>query len=516
MSINENKEQLSFLSDDLRLAAYRELVSGTSHLWSKGKMQEGKVLPLLEKFVHLAKKDPLFMAHLTSYLIQKSDSKDLKVIATYANSMSDADGLPFFPGSKLSKPNLRIVSQAALQDLDPKLVYRIVSLGRMKMSVNGGPKVSHMPRSLRSAVKKYLKLRETNPKAMAASGFKETFKNLYRATNTKPAKEAVNALKWAQGNKAIGVIKPVKTNLFDFTGKSDLEVAKEIQEKKLPALSTMSALDRPLSPVIAAAILGNASGDQALILRKAWDSQGILKNKDVQKVFTAKIKTAKSLDRVEKINTQVDDTIKQIMQDAKSEKQKEIVGDLGSVFLHIDISGSMDSVITFAKEVSSVFAECVQNPEQNFNWGVFNSRGKVLPRPEGFTKEHFHKGLYGITAGGGTDCYALYEEARKVGARYDIIFTDQQTSSALDHRIKSANGAKPEGCVIVHFGRGYNYVQLEYERAGIPVTILKPEALKESAGIAQMIKAAIKGQNVVIEEIMATPLLKLPQWWYSI
>lgn len=510
-----NKEQLSFLSDDLRLAAYRDLVAGTSHLWSKGKMQKGKVEPLLKRFVEIAKKDPLFMAHLTSYLIKNSDSKDLKVIATYANSLSDADGLPFYPGSKLNKPNLRTVSQAAVQELDPKLVHRIASLGRMKVSVDGGTEASHFPRSLKTAIKKYLKLRAANTKAMAASGFKETFKNLYRVANIKPEEAVYNALGWAQGNKETGVTKPEKLKLFDFSGKSDVEVAKEIQDKNLPALSVISALDRQISPVIAAALLETCSGDQALILRKTWDSQGILKHKEVQDLFASKLKTAKSLDRVEKINTEIDEAVKSIMKETKSEKQKEIAGDLGSVFLHIDMSGSMDRAISVAKETASLFAECVQNPEENFHWGLFNSKGTVLNKPEGFTKDHFHKALYGVRAGGGTNCFALYGEARKVKAKYDVYFTDQDSNSHPSNPLSGKE--KPEGCVIVNFGSRFNTdVQDEYIKEGIPVAILDPKALMESAGVAQMIRHALRGQNSIIEDIMSTPLLKLPQWWYSI
>lgn len=510
-------EQLSFLSDDLRMQAYRSLVQGTQHYWSKNKMQEERIRPVVKQFVDLAKQDPVFFAHLLSFIIKKSDNKDLKVIATFAGSLSDADGTPFFPGSELNKPNLRIVAQAALQELDPKLVHRVATLARMKESYMNGPQAAHMSRSLRTAIQKYLRMRELNPQAMKTSGFANTFMDLYRVSNTKPSEVAYTVLKWQQGNKTKGVIKPVKTNLLSFEGLTDLQIAEKIQKEKIPAQTALGALNKRISPVIAAAILERASGDQAVILRKLWDEQGILKNTEVKQLFESKIKTAKSLDRVERINTQVTHEIDTILKEAKAEKQKEIAGDLGSIFLHIDISGSMEHVISFAKDAASSFAECVSNPSKNFNWGLFNDRAHTLPKPTAYTKAGFHQALYGVRSFGGTDCFVLYETARKCGANFDVIFTDEQCSSSLGHRIVQANGAKPEGCVIVHFGNtGYNRVQKEYELNGIPVVVLDPNKLKESANIAETIKHALKGTNTILNEIMATPLLTLPQWWFSL
>ena len=42
------------------------------------------------------------------------------------------------------------------------------------------------------------------------------------------------------------------------------------------------------------------------------------------------------------------------------------------------------------------------------------------------------------------------------------------------------------------------------------------DKLKESANIAETIKHALKGTNTILNEIMATPLLTLPQWWFSL
>jgi hypothetical protein len=54
------------------------------------------------------------------------------------------------------------------------------------------------------------------------------------------------------------------------------------------------------------------------------------------------------------------------------------------------------------------------------------------------------------------------------------------------------------------------------ERNGIPVTVVSPRALKESALVSQAIKTALVGANAVLDDIMAEPLLTLPRWWHSV
>ena len=125
---------LAYLNDTERLKAAQAIIDGCSHLWSKGKLQQNRLTPVLENLMHLAENDPYFLAHFTSYAVTKLDSKDLKVAAVFANSLNDADGTPFSPGSDYTKPNLRLVSQAAIQhrSFDPKLVERLVEIANLK------------------------------------------------------------------------------------------------------------------------------------------------------------------------------------------------------------------------------------------------------------------------------------------------------------------------------------------------------------------------------------------------
>ena len=514
---------LSYLDDATRLNAYNFITKGCMHIWSKNKLQEDKLKPILDTFAELAEKDPLFLAHFTSYIHRKLDSKDLKVISTFASSLSDADGTPFSPGSEFSKPNWRIISQSALQNLDPKLVLRVLKLANTKQAFGSKPIATHFSKQLRTAAKKYIKYREQNPKSLEGikkSGLTDTFTALYRIARTAPSKEAVQILEWKQKPNYPGFCEITKSNLFDFSNLTDLQIAEKIQKENLKPIAVLGALQNKISPVVAAAILEQSTGDQAVILTEMFEQQGLLKNKEVKQLYENKLKTAKNaLDRVDRIKAKLDQETEEILKTVKADSRKKAVGTVGKLFLHIDISGSMDQALGIAIDKGAIIAECVQNPQDNFYWGLFNDKGRVLPNPQTFTKDAFKALLYGVRAMGGTDCLALYEQARQLGCDTDVYITDEQhTNGDIKTRIETFRRKYPDPkqVVIVRIGHLYRGgLSEQLQQCGIPVTILDPNQLTESALVTQAIKTAIKGTAAILEEIMSEPLLTLPKWWYA-
>jgi len=521
------EHMLSFLDDESRLKAYENLIAGCTHLYSKNKLQIDKLESVLNDFIFLAENDPVFLAHLTSYIFMKTDNKDLKVVSAFASSLSDADGTPFSKGSKYRKPNLRMISQAAIQMLDPKLVLRVLEIAGLKQELGSKRnKASHMSRSLVTSVKKYLRYRESNPVKMKSSGFSKTFQTLYRKTHIAPSTDVANALGWKQKDGRDFS----KVQLFDFTNMSDLQIAEKIQSEKISTQSVLGALTGKISPVIAAAILEQSSGNQAIILQSMWESQGLMKDKEVMNLFNEKISTATTaVDRIDKINSQMSESVKTVLRKTRSQKRKNEVGDIGKVFMHIDASPSMDKAIEFAKERGAIIAEAVKNPGENFFWGYFHSKGKELKRPKTFEKEAFQHSLYGLKSGGyGTDCLALWEKARKHQCDIDIFVTDgEHNTNSIKRTISVCDGKglkRPRAVVIVHFksGRqigGWGYgedLKEELQKMGIPCAVIKPDALTESALVAQTIKQAIEGPMAVLDAIMDSPLLTLPKWWDAV
>ena len=540
--------ELPYLSNEDRLQVYQAMIDGCQHIWSKGIVQNGQIVkrkrkgsdgkiriveerqeqrlqPALRPLIKLGQSDPYFLAHLVSWIIRNNHkSKDLTVLSVYGNSLSSANGRPFSAKSKYKRPNLRYVSAAAICQMEPKLVSRVRELAGIKFGaeeiLNKG---SHFPTFLATAIKKYLRYREANPEILRGikkAGLAKTVQNLYRSVHLAPSDETAAILRWQQKDKEIEFEKP----LFDFGGLSDLEIAKRIRKKKIPVLGALGALPH-MSPVIAVALLEQATGNQALVLRKTFEDAGVLKDKEVMKLFEKKIGEAKTtIDRVEALSKTASKEVEKAMKKAKSKVRKKETKGIGKIYLMLDFSGSMQPVVDFAKKRGVIIAEVVNNPKENFKWGSFGPQAIELPLPKEFIEDAFAAVLFGKVATGSTDAYGLYPSAREFGADVDILVTDQgHNVGDLEEKIRNfharnPNLPKPKACVIVNYSNWENtgIIKDAYEANQIPVAVLKPEALTGSALVAQSVREAIKGPMATIDTIMETKLLELPSWYLAI
>lgn len=524
-----NNETLPFLSSRERLQAYQIVVDGCSHLWSKNQLQEGKLKEVLDILVPLTKSDPYFLAHFTSYAMTKSKSRDLQVVLTYVNSLSSADGTPFSPGSTYMKPNLRSVGLAAVHMLEPKLVDRVIKIANMKYGIQGQlNEAQHFPTTLRTSIRKYLEYMNQHPERVGGikkAGLGNTLKRMYTAMKWRPSEEAVRALRWKRNDIKVDF----DERDYDFTGKGDVEIAKTIRKEQIPYIGVMGELARigkKVSPVIAVAMLEQATGNQAIIMRATFEEAGILKDKEVFDLYKKKISEAKtSIDRVDAISERASDEVKYVLSKARAASRKKEMEGIGKLFLHLDDSGSMQDVRSIAIERGATIAECVNDPENNFRWGLFGSRGTNLPLPREFVRDAFAQVLFGVRDGGSTNCFALYPTAREFGADIDVFVSDQDhTDGNLETKIRKYHQdnptiAKPKACVIVTIGGRYrttHTIKDAYEANGIPAIEMKPETLTETALVSEAIKMAIRGPVAMVDEVMDTPLLKLPRYYFSL
>jgi len=525
---NMTPEALAEYSDEKRLAIYKMATQACTHLFSKGKLQMDKFNTISPILAGLAKHDPLFMAHFTAWAA-KGDSKDMKTLAIFFNALSDADGTPFFKGATRNKPNLRAVSYAMLQETDPHLALRILELCHIRFGYEGLLNTAkHFPTGFKTAYKKYLKYREHNPdmlRGIRRAGLGQKMAQIYRLTHTAPSDDAASILNWKQKDRPD--IKMVA--MPDFEKKTSAEIAEEITNRRMAPMVALSVIPKDkITTEVAKALLENCTGNQSIILYNWFSRNGFLDVASIQTVFKRKVGQATTaVDRIDTLTKNADASDKKQMAEIRSERRKEVAktGGLGKIYLHIDASQSMHAAIEFAKERAAIIAECVTDPQKNFRWGLFGTKGIPLAIPNGFTKEDFHEALYGHTANmGSTDCIALYKEAREFGADIDIYITDQgHNAGAMVPRIEMIHSqnpkfTKPKTAVIVDFSgnrnaRVLNALEDSLKRAGIPTVAIQPESLTESALIAQSVRAAMIGELAIINEIMDTPLPKLPKWY---
>lgn len=525
-------DKLNEYGDAKRLAVYKMLVAACGHMYSKGQLQVDKFKTASAIFADLAKNDPLFLAHFTAWAA-KQDNKDQKVLSVFFNALSDADGLPFFKGSELCKPNLRQVSHAIFQKMDVPLALRVTELAQTKFGVTGMLNESrHFPTALKTAVRKYLLYREANQgmlRGIRNAGLTSKFCNLYRSAGIPPSDYVVGLFKWNQTDgrrwKDLQVAEDAMPDFANLTPKNIVEVLGKVKLAPMVALSVIPM--EKITSAVAAALLQNCSGNQVIVLYNWFSENGFLDVKAIRELFKNKVKEATTaVDRIDTLTRDAAAEDKDMMSDVRSahRKAKADTGKFGKVYMHIDFSGSMDQAIKVAMEKGAIFAECIDNPAENFGWGGFTTSRKVLPLPKSFKREGFHAALYGIKADGGTDCYACYEEARKFGANVDVFLTDEGHHCApFGERVKKFHEthpdiSKPMAVVIVHFKTGdqNNLVEVGFKENGIPVAMMTPESLSESALVAQSVNTAMKGELALVEEVMNTPLPTLPAWWGAV
>jgi hypothetical protein len=403
--------------------------------------------------------------------------------------------------------------------VEPKLVLRVIQLANLKISLSKKYKeATHFPKSLKTALRKYIRYRENNLqmiKGIKKAGLRKVLMNLYRMARIAPSTEVAEILRWKQKDG-----RKIKVEqALSFENMSDIDIAKKIRKEKINPIVALGILPERISPVVAVAILEQTTGNQAVILHSLFERQGLLKHDEIVKLFEEKIKIAKdAINRVERMNTVMSDKVEKVLKEEKSKKRKEEFGEIGKIFVHIDISGSMESAIEFAKEKGCIIAEVVKNPEDNFFWGAFNKFGYLIEKPDSFTQGGFMQKLYGLKASGMTNCMACYQESRKLNCDVDIFITDQEhNEGSIDGYIEKHG--KPKTVVIVHFGNGnpeYGELYRAFVRNNVPVAVLQPDKLSESALVVQAIKTAVIGAVVIIDEIMNTSFLKLPKWWESV
>jgi hypothetical protein len=308
----------------------------------------------------------------------------------------------------------------------------------------------------------------------------------------------------------------------------DLAIAEKIRHENLPVLTAVGALPRKMSPVIAVALLEQATGNQVVILKSLFEEAGVLKDEEVMKLFTDKISQAKgALDRVETLSKTSSDAVRDALKRARADSRKEQLTDIGKVFLHIDASGSMESAIDLATKLGATIAEMVPDPTSNFQWGLFRDNihlSERLPLPQDFVEDAFRAVLFGKTAGGGTNAFTFYPFARQFGAEVDVFISDgghnsgDLTSYIRDFHQQNPQLPKPKAMVLV-WVRGMDYSTVlkdAYEANNIPVATVDPTTIQGSAWVMQSIRSAMVGAVALVDEIMETELLTLPEWYFTI
>lgn len=355
--------------------------------------------------------DPLFYGHLAVWYQRHGDVRDHKEVFV-ANLLASGEEVHRDAGFML------------LQELPPYQVSRVVSF--MKASLG------RVPRSTRTAVQRYLRVREENPAFFdrAAVRARKAMKHLYAALHIKPAERADRILFKAtppEGSlplamkRLAGVVDPV-------------EQARVIVENQLPYTVAVGAL-RKLTPTVMVALIDAMTPAEVINNLKSLKARGAMEHAEVKALIDAKLVAAQADTRVSAFKARVAVDASDLDTATVARLEKVMDAQLKSrgritrpTALLVDKSGSMESAIETGKRLAAMISGVMDAP-------LFVYAFDTLPYPvvaEGAEVADWERAFALIMAGGGTSCGCAVEVMRKREQRVEqfILVTDEEENTA--------------------------------------------------------------------------------------
>lgn len=386
---------------DLRLDMLNSLLT-TPH------RQLEQVAKLHEEMVQ---RDPLFYGHLAVWYQRTGDVRDHKEV---------------FIGNLLTSSitEHRDAGYMLLQEFPPYQVARIVDFLKQHHS--------KLPRSTRTAVRRYLKEREKNPVFFdrAALRARKAMKHLYATLHICPSKRA---------DAVLFKDKPPEDSLafalkLLAIASSPLEQAQLIVEHKIPYTVAVGAI-KQMTPTTLVALINSMSPQEVINNLKSLQVRGAMDNPQVKALIDEKLELAASDVRVATLKARVAQDAAELDTETAARLERvmdEQVKKRGCISkptaLLIDKSSSMESAIEVGKRIAALISGITQSD-------LFVYAFDTLPYPvkaSGNQLSDWERAFQHLNAGGATSIGAPLEvmRLRKQGVEQIILVTDEEENTA--------------------------------------------------------------------------------------
>ena len=386
---------------DLRLDMLNSLLT-TPHrqLEQVGKLHE-----------EMVQRDPLFYGHLAVWYQRTGDVRDHKEV---------------FVGNLLTSTMTehRDAGYVLLQEFPPYQVARIVDF----LKVHRGK----LPRSTRTAVRRYLKDREKNFAFFdrAALRARKAMKHLYASLHIKPSDRA-DAVLFKDNPPEDSLAFALKLMAI---ASSPLEQAQLIVEHKIPYTVAVGAI-KQLTPTVLVALINSMSPQEVINNLKSLQTRGAMENPQVKALINEKLEQAQGDVRVAALKARVAADAAEL--DAETATRLERVTDeqvkkRGKITkptaLLIDKSSSMESAIEVGKRIAALISGITEAD-------LFVYAFDTLPYPvkaSGNQLSDWERAFQHLKAGGATSIGSPLEAMRLRKQRVEqiILVTDEGENSA--------------------------------------------------------------------------------------
>lgn len=381
-----------------------------------------EVAPFIPLFRFVHDRDPLFFGHLAAWYFENGSVHDLKQLF-----------VAFLATSKFSD-EYRDAGLALLNTMPPYQVERVV--GIIKGHREGDAFIEgiapSVPRSLRTAVERYLREREHNHQQFdnVVLHARKSLKSLYAGLRIKPGDYAQKVL--------FDNAPPEESRLYVLKqlakASEPAEQAKLIVENRIPYRVAISGIKR-MTPSILAALVATMTPQEVINNLSSLKKRGAMENADLRELIESKLTEAKSDHRVSALKTRA--AVKAANLDESMTKHVESVGDQKiktkarikrAIALHVDKSGSMDVAIEVGKQIAAIIAPIC---EAELYVYAFDTIAYPISA-SGTQLSHWEKAFKGIVANGGTSCGVALEMMRRQKQRVEqiVMVTDQGENTA--------------------------------------------------------------------------------------
>lgn len=359
----------------------------------------------------MVQRDPIFYGHLAVWYHHTGDVRDHKEV---------------FVGNLLTSSITahRDAGYVLLQEFPPYQVARIVDF----LKVYRGK----LPRSTRTAVRRYLKEREKNPVFFdrAALRARQAMKHLYASLHIKPGARA-DAVLFKDNPPDDSLAYALKLIAI---ADSPLEQAQLIVEHNIPYTIAVGAI-KQLTPTVLVALINSMSPQEVINNLKSLQTRGAMENPQVKELINEKLEAAQGDVRVAALKARV--VADAVELDAETAARLEKVMDeqvkkRGKITkptaLLIDKSASMESAIEVGKRIAALISGITEAE-------LFVYAFDTLPYPvkaSGKQLSDWERAFQHMSAGGATSIGSPIEamRLRKQWVEQIILVTDEGENTA--------------------------------------------------------------------------------------
>lgn len=359
----------------------------------------------------IADLDPLFYGHLAVWYQQHGDVRDHKEVFV-GNLLA----------SKLTEH--RDAGYMMLQNFPPYEVARIVDF--MKQYKN------KMPRSARTAVRRYLKRREQNPAFFdrAALRGRKALKHLYATLHIKPNARA-DAVLFKDAPPADSLAYALKQVA---KAETPVQQAQLIVEHKIPYAIAIGAV-KQVTPTVLVALINAMTPQEVINNLKSLKARGAMDHPEVKALIDEKLVAAQTDKRVSALKGKVAMEAANLDADTAAKLDRAMDAQIkqrGSIkkptALLVDKSSSMSNAIEVGKRMAAMISGIAEAE-------LFVYAFDTIPYPvtaSGGNLSDWEKAFQHIAAGGATSIGSPVKamRLRKQVAEQIVLITDEGENTA--------------------------------------------------------------------------------------